>query len=457
VRVLPVKKELDMSSTVARNAAEVSLKRPNPSIVMRPKFGKLTAETRKLLNVLFYIARKLMSESKDGEYDKNYFECYISEILTLLTPPGEDIYTRTASLKRNLDSLTFVKIMFSLVDVDNGENKDEEINKEILLWSSYVMLSGVEYIKSNGALKVRWSFPHQILESLKEPKRFCQINLAELISMPSYASVALYEICSRYKNSPWGVTSTHSVNWWIDALSGDSGFDSIKEYNKNSPIERMSYKLFRRDYLYKAIECINKFTMFEISLIEIKEGRSIVDLKFEIKVKNTAIDNKPICIAVESSEDVKVINLGLSLGFKEFEIKNYILLYDASFSNLALSRYETRVKAENLPLIENKERYLKKCFEDFPLLSSRSSAEKRIEKNKAVNNEEVSNNSKYKLIYDNMPEEKLQIYKSILLDIYKKKGLPVTPVTIESIDKKYFGSGVHFFNFKNLIDEEYGG
>jgi hypothetical protein len=79
----------------------------------------------------------------------------------------------------------------------------------------------------------------------------------------SHAGVALYEICTRYKDI--GRTARQAWRWWCPVLSG------------NPPSEksaRLEYRIFKRDTLKPAIAEVNAITDIDVELVEHKDGRA---------------------------------------------------------------------------------------------------------------------------------------------------------------------------------------
>lgn len=96
--------------------------------------------------------------------------------------------------------------------------------------------------------------------------------------MRSHAGIALYEICSRYKDI--ARTSRQAWSWWRPVLSGRPETDKTA---------RLEYRIFKRDTLKPAIAEVNAVTDLEIELVEPKAGRFIDELQFLIRRKAQAV------------------------------------------------------------------------------------------------------------------------------------------------------------------------
>jgi len=96
-----------------------------------------------------------------------------------------------------------------------------------------------------------------------------------------YAGTSLYDICSRYRHNPSGVTSRKLPSWWIDALS-QTPSDSTK---------RREWRMFKYEKILPAIEEINQTTDIIIDLIEKRQGKSIIEVQFSVRTKKFHILN----------------------------------------------------------------------------------------------------------------------------------------------------------------------
>ena len=58
--------------------------------------------------------------------------------------------------------------------------------------------------RSSGEQWVTWFYPPSIRDMVIEPSRWAQLDIKEMAALSTYVSVALYEICARYKDAPGG-------------------------------------------------------------------------------------------------------------------------------------------------------------------------------------------------------------------------------------------------------------
>jgi len=117
-------------------------------------------------------------------------------------------------------------------------------------------------------------------QELLEPTVFARLRLEVISQLRSHAGVALYEICTRYKDI--GRTARQAWRWWYPVLSG------------NPPSEKsakLEYRIFKRDTLKPAIAEVNAITDIDVELVEHKQGRFISEIQFRISPKKQAALN----------------------------------------------------------------------------------------------------------------------------------------------------------------------
>jgi hypothetical protein len=114
-------------------------------------------------------------------------------------------------------------------------------------------------------------------QELLEPTVFAKLKLEILSQLRSHAGIALYEICTRYKEI--GLTSRQHWRWWRPVLSGQP--ETVKT-------EKLEYRIFKRDTLKPAIAEVCAITDIEVELVEHREGRFISEIQFEVHKKRQA-------------------------------------------------------------------------------------------------------------------------------------------------------------------------
>jgi hypothetical protein len=229
-------------------------------IVMMPRSRRVTLTGRRIYSVLLQLAqRRLSVMEKMPAADEIPFEAPLSAILRISGSNGED---RTVA-KRYLKEMRSTEVDWESTAPGDG-----------IKYRGFTMLSEVQIEQRNGDNWVRWAFPPTIMGALKDPQRWASLDLSIQMLVGTYAATALYDVCSRYRDNPGGVTSRKPVNWWTDALSpGPAG------------AERREWRKFKNERIKEAIEDINRNTDLEIELIEHREGRVITEAQFSVRKK----------------------------------------------------------------------------------------------------------------------------------------------------------------------------
>jgi hypothetical protein len=105
-------------------------------------------------------------------------------------------------------------------------------------WNVSGLLAHARLSKEQGQVWVEWSYAVNLKQELLEPTVFARLRLEIISQLRSHAGVALYEICTRYKEV--GRTARQSLALVVPVLSG------------NPPSEksaRLEYRIFKRDTL----------------------------------------------------------------------------------------------------------------------------------------------------------------------------------------------------------------
>jgi hypothetical protein len=144
-------------------------------------------------------------------------------------------------------------------------------------WNVSGLLAHAKLTKERGQVWVEWSYAINLKQELLEPTVFAKLKLEILSQLRSHAGIALYEICTRYKEI--GLTSRQHWRWWRPVLSGQP--ETVKT-------EKLEYRIFKRDTLKPAIAEVCAITDIEVELVEHREGRFISEIQFEVRKKRQA-------------------------------------------------------------------------------------------------------------------------------------------------------------------------
>jgi len=302
---------------------------------------------------------------------------------------NKDVYT-TASGWNELTGKQLLKVADMMNDVTNLnefliklwlEMLDFKVDWEStdqgegVKWKGFAMLSEVWIELEHGQNWVRWAFPPTIQKMILEPERFSKLNLKIITSISTYQGTALYDICSRYRDNPSGVTSRKSVDWWIDALSQSaSALGKKREWRK-----------FKLEKLAGAIEEINQDSDIAIELIEYKTGRAITEAQFSVKKKNIVspvgklgpIDDKKLCEIEKRSH-----SLGISLSRMEKLIRKH----GEDLVITKLNQLDQRLLDKSREKIEDKYAYLRTILTNYESAQEAKVLTQELAKEKVVDN-----------------------------------------------------------------------
>ncbi|MBV8048358.1 MAG: replication initiation protein, partial [Paludibacterium sp.] len=313
--------------TGAGDGAE--LRKPHEMIVMVPRSKRVTLTGRRIYNALLQVSQARLVAMDSMPAADYMFEAPLPAILRTTGSSGED---RTAA-KRYLKEMRGLEVDWESTAPGDG-----------VKWRGFSMLSEVAIEVRNGENWVSWSYPPTIMAALREPKRWARIDLDILACLSSYVAVALYEICARYRDNPSGLTSRKPVEWWTDALS-----------QVPAGTERREWRKFKNERVNPAIEEINAESDLEIELIELKQGRAVVEAQFAVRKKR--VERKP-----KEAPELVDANLALraeSLGIRELKLEGLIKAFGEPSVRDKIAVLERRATNDRLRGVENAYSYLR--------------------------------------------------------------------------------------------------
>ena len=185
----------------------------------------------------------------------------------------------------------------------------------------------------------------------------------QIDKLKTYAAIALYEICVRFKfkGKPTALTTVHDLEWWVEALTA-----SPKKDEKTGKAKLRPWVKFKYDQGNRAIEEINEKTNIHIELIEHKgKGKTIVAAQFKVTHKDMSpqlVEGTPSPkMSPELAEMASSLNVDLKI------IKNFISGGQSEVGlKAALSKLKTR--SPGLAPIESMSGYLSKVLEEINLM-----------------------------------------------------------------------------------------
>ncbi len=328
------------------NGYEVQqFKKPNPALVLVPKIGNLTTVTRKMFNIILHSTQKQLMDLKVAgklmapDEGSPVFTARLDELTRPVQTTDSQI---TTYAKKALTQMRDVRIDWNAPDA----------NSEVI-WSDVSLLSEASITKVKGILYANWVVPNALLKLIRDPDRFTVLDNAIICDLSSYAAVALYEICARYKDNPSGVTSQNELEWWVDALT-----QSPKVDPKTKKVRLRPWTKFKNEHGNAAIAEINEKTDIGIELIEKKgTGKTIVAAQFKVwrKSVQTIAESK-----IKMSPEIA--DLASNLGF---DLSSISLLLNQGLSEVVvldgLRKFKIRTEISTEP-IDSKMAYLRKIL-----------------------------------------------------------------------------------------------
>ena len=307
---------------------------------MVPRTHKLTPLARKMYTVFLYVTQqtlKQMGAIPPGNY---LFEAPLVDVLRAAGAEGQNTMAKTY-----LAEMRKIEVSWDAPDVDYGP-----------VHIGFNMISETRIVKRDGMVILQWALPPTLLEVLADPKRWASINLLYLAQLKLYASIVLYEICSRYRNNPSHLTSRMPVEWWIELLTASP---SVMDPETGKP-KLIEWRKYKNKYLHAAMEEINEKSDLHIQLIEDKlGGKAIREAQFFVKVKTDARQAPQIEIKVEPiSEQV----LAMAKHSKISDLKELQALvekYKEPAVSQALERLRERMSQDFSPEVESPIGYLR--------------------------------------------------------------------------------------------------
>lgn len=310
------------------SAEAVELRKPHEMVVMVPRSARVTLTARRIYTVLLQVSQARL-DAMDAMPPADFlFEAPLAAILRTTGSAGND---RTAA-KRYLSEMRSLEVDWESTAPGDG-----------VKWRGFSMLSEVVLEVRRGENWVSWSFPPSIMAVLRDPSRWARIDLEVLAKLGTYAGIALYEICVRYRDNPGGVTSRKPVSWWTDALSNMPGGD------------RREWRKFKNERIKEAVAEINEETDLEIELIEHKQGRVVNEVQFavrkKIKVPSRSGDKEPV--------DANLALRAETLGIREIKLDALLKEFGDTLVREKLDALERRAANGNLRRVDNAYSYLR--------------------------------------------------------------------------------------------------
>ena len=311
------------SGTTLAGKTEPLLRKPVNTLAIVPKSHKITSLGRKSYNVLLH-------EAQEQGLEKTVFQAPLERIIRGVDFDSHD----QALIKKHLRAMVSTTVEWQSPTTGEGSS-----------WNVSGLLAHAKLSKLRGQVWVEWSYAVNLKQELLEPTVFARLSLEIISQLRSHAGIALYEICSRYKDI--GRTSRQAWAWWRPVLSGRP------ETEKTA---RLEYRIFKRDTLKPAIAEVNAVTDLEIELVEHKAGRFIDELQFLIRRKPQA--NLPLRPPHEAV-DLSLISRAQALGIDDQRAEELADSYGMAALRSGLDALERRLASAYPEPLRDPYRYLK--------------------------------------------------------------------------------------------------
>lgn len=251
----PMAQTLKPTTPPTTTAGDVLRKAVN-ALAIVPQTTRITYLARKTYNVLLH-------EAQAQGLEREVYRSPLDEIVKGIDFDSND----TGLVKKHLRGMVTTAVEWQSPTLGEGQ-----------AWNVCGLLAHAKLYKERGQVWVEWSYAPNLKHELLEPSVFARLRLEVLTQLRSHPAVALYEICSRYRDV--GRTSRNAWRWWHPVLTGQPP-DAAK-------LEKLDYRFFKRDTLKPAIAEVSSITDLEIELVEHKRGRFIDEIQFGIQQKRQA-------------------------------------------------------------------------------------------------------------------------------------------------------------------------
>lgn len=347
---------LDTSGTKL-SSSDTTLTKPNELLVMVPVVGRLSPVSRKIFNALLFKGGGVYRDKLNAGAPmlaEETFEARLSDLVSHL--PGEPT-DWSSNARAHLMDMLRTEVVWQSIDK----------NADVEGWGAMNLLSQAEVEKRGGALYVRWSFPPRVLAALKDPAFYTRLDLEIMGSLRTYAAIALYEICSRYRTNPTGLTCNQPPDWWVEALTargtrGNGGRTKGKGGREDDFEARpkREWRKVKSESVIDAVAEINAKTDLEIELIEKRTGKAVTSVQFSVRRKRQSVG---------AGEGVPpdIVEKATALGISIQDIAGLLksVTGGAEVLRAALMKVADRVRREDLAPVDSPLAYLRRVIDEF--------------------------------------------------------------------------------------------
>lgn len=308
---------------VSQITALEPLKKPVNALAIVPQNRKITALGRKAYNVMLNIAQAQGVE-------KESYRAPLADIMTGVDYESNDLDL----IKKHLRSMASTIVEWQSPTTGEGSK-----------WTVCTLIAHAEILKERNQNFLIWSYAQPLRQELLSPAVFSKLSIGMLSQMHTHAGIVLYEICTRYKNV--GRTSRQNWRWWIPVLTG---------HPNSEKSTKLEYRFFKRDTIKPAIAEVCAITDIEIDLVEYKDGKSISDIQFTVKLKSQT--TLPLKTAPKPV-DLALVKKAAELNIAEERLEDLVAKYGEPEVKQALISLEQRIARAFPSPVRDPLRYLK--------------------------------------------------------------------------------------------------
>ena len=299
------------------------LRKPVNTLAIAPKSARITSLGRKTYNVLLF-------EAQDQGLDNDVYRAPLERIVRGIDFDSND----HGLIKKHLRAMVSTTVEWQSPTTGEG-----------VAWNVSGLLAHAKLSKEGGQVWVEWSYAINLKQELLHPTIFARLKLEIISQLRSHAGIALYEICTRYKEV--GKTSRQHWRWWRPVLSGQPDSDKT---------DRLEYRIFKRDTLKPAIAELNAITDLDVELVEYRDGRTIAEIQFLIRSGSQAGSMSP---PVSGPVDLALIARARQLGIREEKVDDLIEEFGGDAVRSGLELLACRIEKSFPEPLRDPFRYLK--------------------------------------------------------------------------------------------------
>lgn len=229
------------------------LKKPVNALAIVPQSQRITPLFRKSYNVMLRMAQ-------EQGLEQEVYRAPMSAVIRSLGFDSND----TGLIKKHLRMMAATLVEWQSPTRGEGSS-----------WAVSGLIGHAELRKVRGHVWLEWSYSVRLRQELLQPHVFAKLSLEIIAQLRSHGAIALYEICSRYREV--GQTSRQPWSWWRPVLSGKPETEETR---------RQEYRFFKRDVLKPALAEVNAVTDLVVELVESRSGRFISDLQFKVSLRD---------------------------------------------------------------------------------------------------------------------------------------------------------------------------